>query len=730
MKFSELLQSSITNLVPYWSINLLQYFQIGNEYNPVITLIFNQITKYILILNDEICILIILSILILTIIYKMNIFSNINFFSINRFVLKGFEIYSKNSYECRYSDEIHGLIEYIINVKNYKDIMIINDVKTLNDTSNIKVSNKIYLSVSRKISQETSSSSNMVTFTLTSYGENIKNFLDIIAKDYRNKHFSEMVLIGSETNKAIQYPEYILAINFYVLKVKNIYFPKLICMNSYKFDGIAENNDDNKDNNSANKSNKTESLFCLNNISNFKLDENIEMTIYRNNEDVNYILRSKTIQCKDWLENILNIYQENKNCKFKNKLIMYGSEKNTDSFIGHITSKIISYSNIMLTINWYVIEKLGYQKYEYIEDRNLIYNYILDSIPLLKIDEDLYLEIDKEVCKMPHSSNKKHNNNQNVKYTIFSNNKNIKKCIDSYILEFNKIKKKSNKLYHFTYNGFNNNDLPSFNTNLLSEKDTNNELFETFDKMCNEYSEKLVNDIDELNDTEFYKKHGLKRKKGYLFYGEPGCGKTSSVVAMALYGNRHIVEISFSQLKTNEDFEKIMNLKAINNIEISNNNIILLFDEINYGFDKINKNNDRGQQNFDSINSLAEVISGKEIIDEKQTKLNIGTILSKLDGIKNYNGLIIVATTNFIDKLEPALYRDMRLTPIEFKKLRICDCINIIKSYYDITNFESTLNAIIKDRKITPARLVSLCSTHCKSNSFENFLEIIKKEFI
>ena len=52
----------------------------------------------------------------------------------------------------------------------------------------------------------------------------------------------------------------------------------------------------------------------------------------------------------------------------------------------------------------------------------------------------------------------------------------------------------------------------------------------------------------------------------------------------------------------------------------------------------------------------------------------------------------------------------MRLTPIEFKKLRIIDCVNIIKSYFKNLDY-SELEPIIKDRFITPAKLIWLCST-------------------
>jgi len=96
-------------------------------------------------------------------------------------------------------------------------------------------------------------------------------------------------------------------------------------------------------------------------------------------------------------------------------------------------------------------------------------------------------------------------------------------------------------------------------------------------------------------------------------------------------------------------------------------------------------------------------------------------LLSKLDGIGNYNGLIFVGTTNCIDKLDPALYRELRMTPIEFKKLRKVDCIEIIESYFGKI-VDTNLFEIIKDNKITPVKLITLCQVneHLAINDFFN----------
>jgi chaperone BCS1 len=198
-------------------------------------------------------------------------------------------------------------------------------------------------------------------------------------------------------------------------------------------------------------------------------------------------------------------------------------------------------------------------------------------------------------------------------------------------------------------------------------------------------------DIERLRDVEYYMRTGLKRKKGYLFYGPPGCGKTSTVVAMALLDNRHIIEIPMCRVKTNKELEDIFAMNEINKVKIDKNKVILLFDEIDTGMENVSKptknpmkvikkqlkkmtsiSSSNASSNAGSTNDSEDEGEEDEIVDfgvkikDEEDKINIGTILSRLDGIGNYNGLIIVGTTNSITKLTPALYREGRLTPLYF----------------------------------------------------------------
>lgn len=157
-----------------------------------------------------------------------------------------------------------------------------------------------------------------------------------------------------------------------------------------------------------------------------------------------------------------------------------------------------------------------------------------------------------------------------------------------------------------------------------------------------------------------------------------------------------------SRVKSNKDLEILLQLTKIKNIDLSPERVIYLFDEIDREM-TANTNNESGTDEIQK--NLANLLT-IPTVSSKNEGLSIGTILSRLDGIGNYNGLIFIATTNNKDKLDPAMYRDTRLTPLFFQHLRQQDSIAIIEKFYErpLTDEEK---ACIPDRqaKLSPARL-------------------------
>lgn len=69
----------------------------------------------------------------------------------------------------------------------------------------------------------------------------------------------------------------------------------------------------------------------------------------------------------------------------------------------------------------------------------------------------------------------------------------------------------------------------------------------------------LFSDIDKfINSQEQYHARGLCWKRGYLFYGTPGCGKTSTALAIADYTNRNITRIKLNQILSSAEFDRVI----------------------------------------------------------------------------------------------------------------------------------------------------------------------------
>ena len=731
--FNQTVYNGLVNIVPFWSSNLIQLYGLGNEYNVAFNLILTEVLKMCTLHFSETMWFTVMGIIIVILTLKKIGFTySFNFWDVNSVIIVGKEIDSSNGKTLDYCNKIKSINKYLLGELKIKNITYVNNTNIIiNCVKDLKIANGINLTISR--SGNSTDSNRTVTYTLWTYKENLEEFVKNLLNKYNSKNNFKLVLIGNESNNLLNYPLPIEAINYWVSL--NYKFPKLKCLkyndNTVPSVEIKENSNDKykekdgecTDGLTTNKNNNY--TYTLDNIINFEMDD-VNLTITRDSGYVYYNLTSDKVCCKQWVENKIQLYSDNK-IKFKNKFVINGQEI---THYSQESGKKFYYPKLMWVINWLVIDKLKFQNYECVcGDNSSQYKYILEPIEHFKLEDDILLTVKKVKRSSSLYGSREPDGPQDIEisYILNSNEKCLKTFLENIEKEYDEIRNKTvtNKIiYHFIYNGMRGSDL-SFQQKVLSESNTERELFETFDKLHNEHVSVIKNDIDKLKNLAYYRSHGLKRKKGYLFHGIPGCGKTAMVVAMALYDSRHIVEIPFSLIKKHEEFEKLMNLKSINGTPVDNNNIIILFDEIDIGMEKIGSRNLQKQDTTKDptvavVDAIGKIIE-QSIPSDESAKLNLGTLLSKLDGIGNYNGLIFVGTTNCIDKLDPALYRELRMTPIEFKKLRKVDCIEIIESYFGKI-VDTNLFEIIKDNKITPVKLITLCQVneHLSINDFFN----------
>ncbi len=384
------------------------------------------------------------------------------------------------------------------------------------------------------------------------------------------------------------------------------------------------------------------------------------------------------------------------------------------------------YPQNMTAINYYVYSTGKSNNFRYFNNkRNGLYfadaikdiidtdespNYILGDVLDIKIDDDIYISVITDDTN--NNIDKKTILNWKICMRIYSYNHDtqyiqqfINRCISKY--EQYLTNKNKNKIYHFIYQGKKNNKL-LFSSKVISDLN-NPELqnHETFENIFHKNKEQIINDIDKLHDINYYKKTGLKRKKGYMFYGLPGTGKTTTVMAMSNYDKRHIIEVPFNRVQTNNELEAILNISCINSIEFRQDNIIILFDELDIQTKSkteniiIEQNNTKKKIYYNTVENDSE-----EELKKNNDKLNLSTLLSRFDGIGNYAGLIIVATTNNINNVDNALYRDGRLNLIHFDNATIIDIQNIIEKYYECKLGEDLLDQIkLLDKKISHAKI-------------------------
>jgi chaperone BCS1 len=169
-------------------------------------------------------------------------------------------------------------------------------------------------------------------------------------------------------------------------------------------------------------------------------------------------------------------------------------------------------------------------------------------------------------------------------------------------------------------------------------------------------AENLYKDINNfISNKDLYLQRGIPHRRGYLFHGVPGSGKSSLIRALATELNKPIAIMPLSD-------PEVTDAILINLISALPKGSFVLMEDI-------------------------DCLFGNRDDKESKIKITYSGLLNAIDGIASPEGIIFIMTTNHRDKLDKALIRPGRIDrEIEFKSATENQIIKLFYKFFPVAN--------------------------------------------
>ena len=264
--------------------------------------------------------------------------------------------------------------------------------------------------------------------------------------------------------------------------------------------------------------------------------------------------------------------------------------------------------------------------------------------------------------------------------------------LDTWVYQWEERVNSGDGLKYFTYNGFSKKELERmsiddrFKPHAFTEFDFDSS--KTFENLFFAQKAQVTERLEFFMENEtWYRERGLPYTLGFLFHGEPGCGKTSTIKAIANMTKRHIVSVPLKNVCTTEDLMKVFHGLKINERKIPVRRRLYVLEDIDCA--DLKETVLRRDEKDRVVQEGQTVVKGQDgsvamMEEPPRNSLTLASLLEVFDGVMEMPGRMMVITTNHPEKLDKALIRPGRIDlNLEFGKCSSRDVADIYKNFYN-----------------------------------------------
>ncbi|XP_074573532.1 AAA-ATPase At3g50940-like [Curcuma longa] len=228
--------------------------------------------------------------------------------------------------------------------------------------------------------------------------------------------------------------------------------------------------------------------------------------------------------------------------------------------------------------------------------------------------------------------------------------------------------------------------------------------------MEEEMKRAVVEDLERFaRRKEYYRKIGRAWKRGYLLYGPPGTGKSSLIAAMANFLHFDVYDLGLSEVTSNSELRTLM--------MSTTNRSILVVEDIDCSMEM--------QQNREDKTTTTPAA------EEDREKVTLSGLLNFVDGLWSSaaDERIIVFTTNYKDRLDPALLRPGRMDMhIHMGYCTPCGFRILASNYHSVDDHSlfPEIEALIQEVDVSPAEVAGeLMRSEEADEAFQGLIKLL-----